>query len=250
MGLDSADHDGCGRPSIFVTNYENELHALHHNDCCDGRVAFRYATQVSGIAGIGQAHVGWGTHFFDMDLDGWEDLFIVNGHAIRFPIGRAKRAPRPVLFRNQGQGRFQDVSGQGGPYCQADHIGRGAAFGDLDNDGRIDLVVSNLKEPVALLRGVGGTGQHWLGVELAGKQHRDLVGAEIVLEAAGRTQRRFAKRGGSYASAKDPRHVFGLGDVDSIDRLTVTWPLGRTQEWRDLKVDRYWRLSEGEREAK
>ncbi len=250
MGLAAADYDGCGRPSLFVTNFENELHALYHNDCRDGRVAFRYATQVSGIASIGQAQVGWGTHFFDMDLDGWEDLFIVNGHAIRFPTGRAKRAQRPVLFRNLGQGRFQDVSGQGGPYGQAQHTGRGAAFGDLDNDGRIDVVVSHLNEPVALLRGVGGPGRHWLGVELVGKQHRDLVGAEIVLEAAGRTQRRFARGGGSYASANDPRHVFGLGDADKIDRLTVTWPLGQTEEWRDLQVDRYWRLREGEPEAK
>lgn len=250
MGLACADYDGCGRPSIFVANYENELHALYHNDCREGRVIFRYATQASGIAAIGQAYVGWGTHFLDMDLDGWEDLFIVNGHAIRFPTGRAKRAQRPVLFRNQGRGRFQDVSAQGGAYCQADHTGRGAAFGDLDNDGRIDLVISNLNEPVALLRGVGGSGKHWLGVELAGKGHRDVVGAEIVLEAAGRTQRRFAQGGGSYASANDPRHVFGLGDADKIDRLTVTWPRGATQEWKDLKVDRYWRLGEGEREAK
>jgi hypothetical protein len=250
MGLAAADYDGCGRPSIFVTNYENELHALYHNDCRDGRVAFRYTTQVSGIASIGQAHVGWGTHFFDMDLDGWEDLFLVNGHAIRFPTGRAKRAQRPVLFQNLGQGRFQDVSGQAGLYGQAEHTGRGAAFGDLDNDGRIDVVISHINEPIVLLRGIGGPGRHWLGVELIGKQNRDIVGAEIVLEAGGRTQRRFAQGGGSYASANDPRHVFGLGDADKVDRLAVTWPLGATQEWKDLRVDRYWRLGEGEREPK
>src|SRR5205085_11408593 len=108
---------------------------------------------------------------------------------------------------------------------QSDHVGRGAAFGDLDNDGRIDLVVSNINEPIALLRGVGGAGKHWLGIELAGKQHRDLVGAEIDLEAAGRKQTRFAKGGGSYASASDPGHVFGLGHADQIDRLRITWPL-------------------------
>jgi enediyne biosynthesis protein E4 len=250
MGLDAADYDGCGRPSLWVTNYENELHALYHNNSRNGRVVFLYATEMSGIAAIGQAYVGWGTHFFDMDLDGWEDLFIVNGHAIRFPSGRAKRAQRPVVFRNQGEGKFREVTRQGGPYCQSDHVGRGAAFGDLDNDGHIGVVISNINEPVALLRGVGGAGKHWVGVELAGKGHRDVVGAEVVLEAAGRKQTRFAKGGGSYASANDPRHLFGLDKADKIDRITVTWPSGQREEWKGLTVDQYWRLTEGENQAK
>ena len=156
MGADVCDYDGTLRPSVWCVNYEHEKHALYHNDSSGDRVVFRYATEAAGIAAIGLAYVGWGTHFLDMDLDGWVDIFIVNGHALRFPTGKAKRAQRPVLFRNQGQGRFKEATAQGGPYCQTNHVGRGAAFGDLDNDGRIDVVISNVNEPVALLRGVGG----------------------------------------------------------------------------------------------
>jgi hypothetical protein len=193
--------------------------------------------------------VGWGTHFLDCDLDGWEDILIANGHAIRFPVGQAPRAQRTILFLNQGRGRFQEASRRGGSYFATKHVGRGIAFGDLDNDGRIDAVLSNLNEPVGLLRGIGGEGKHWLGIELATKDHRDLVGARVVVEAAGRKQTRFAKNGGSYASAHDPRLHFGLGDAERIERVTVIWPSGKEERWKNVKVDRYWRLTEEQKEA-
>jgi hypothetical protein len=236
MGLDAGDCDGSGRPSIWVTNYENELHALYHNDCSTDakgeHIVFRFFTEVAGIAAIGQAYVGWGTNFVDMDLDGWPDLFVVNGHAIRFPKGKATRAQRPVLLLNQGKGRFRDISGRGGPYCQTEHVGRGAAFGDIDNDGRVDIVICNVNQPTALLRGIGGEGHHWLGIELETKSNRSPVGTVITLAAGGREQTRYGKGGGSYASAHDPRHLFGLGTTDKIDKLTVTWPSGQKQEWQ------------------
>src|SRR5207302_7381122 len=123
--------------------------------------------------------VGWGTAFIDIDHHGWEDLVVINGHAIRFPTGQAKRKQHPVLLRNQGNGRFLKATEQGGPFFGEEHCGRGLAIGDLDNDGNIDMVVNLLNEPVVVLRNVADTGSnHWLGIELAGKYHRYVAGTK------------------------------------------------------------------------
>jgi hypothetical protein len=245
MGLDAGDPDGTGLPSLWVTNYENELHALYRNRCNKDRVYFLFYTPASGIAAIGQKYVGWGTGFLDLDHHGWEDLFVANGHAIRHPTGTTRRQ-RPVLLRNRGGGQFKEITARGGPYFREPHLGRGAALGDLDNDGLVDLVVSHVNEPVAVLRNVARVpGHHWLGVELARPGHADVVGARVAVEAGGRTQTRFAKGGGSYASAPDRRHVFGLGAAARIDRVTVVWPDGQKQEWASLAPDRYYRLTQG-----
>lgn len=254
MGLDAGDPLGTGRPALWVTNYENELHALYLNDCRDNKVIFRYGTQLTGIAAIGQAYVGWGTHFLDLDLDGWQDLVVSNGHAIRFPKpGSAQRAERPVLLMNfeerNGRRKFRDETPRGGSYFQADHVGRGVAFGDLDNDGRPDMVLANLNQPTAVLRGIGGTGHHWLGIALKRKDNRNAVGARVVVETGGRKQTRFAKGGGSYASANDERFVFGLAQAEKADRVTVIWPNGAEETWEGLKGDQYWALTEGEKTA-
>jgi hypothetical protein len=119
------------------------------------------------------------------------------------------------------------------------HRGRGVGFVDLDNDGRVDLVISHLNEPVTVLRNVASPEHHWLGVQLEGAGHADVVGARVVLEAGGRKQTRFAKGGGSYASSSDRRLVFGLAKTDKIDRLTVIWPDRTQQQWTGLAVDRY-----------
>ncbi len=244
MGVDAADYDGCGRPSLFVANFQNESHALYHNECKGDRILFRHVTLAAGIAAIGQVYVGFGTSFLDFDNDGWEDLIVVNGHVMRHPTVLPRRQ-RPVLFRNEG-GHFQVATARGGPYFQKDHLGRGVAVGDLDNDGWPDLVISGTNEPIAVHRNVAKetAPHHWLGLELVGKDHRDLVGARIVLEAGGRKQTRFVKGGGSYLSARDPRQLFGLGNAERIDKLTVFWPSGKQQTWENLAVDRYHRVSE------
>src|SRR5262249_30999228 len=141
---------------------------------------------------------------------------------------------------------------QPGTYFQTDHMGRGLAVGDLDNDGRPDLVISHVNDPIVVLRNVAGDGEkrnHWLGIELSGKDHRDLVGVKLTLKTEGQIQTRFVKGGGSYLSAHDPRHLFGLGKTQKIESLTVTWAPGKTQTWDGaaLAVDRYWRLIEGEK---
>jgi hypothetical protein len=248
MGVDAGDFDRSGRPSIIVTNYENELPALYQNRCTGGRESFVFATQATGLAAVGGSYVSWGTGFFDFDLDGWEDLMIVSGHAIRFPT-KVDRKQKPALFHNEG-GRFKIVTPEGGPYFRQPHNARGAAFGDLDNDGKTDVVISHLNEPVVVLHNVAPTeGRHWIGFELVGEKNRDVVGARVVVEAGADKLTRFAKGGGGFASTHDRRLLFGLGATTKVGTITVHWPGGGTQQFKGLATDRYWRLVQGSPEA-
>jgi hypothetical protein len=246
MGLDAGDPFGTGKPGLWVTNYENELHGLYRNVSVGDRTHFLFATPASGIAALGQKFVGWGTGFADFDHDGWEDLFIANGHAVRYPTGTTRRQ-RAVLMLNRG-GKFTDISGQCGDYFGEQHLSRGVVLADLDNDGRIDVVVCYMNEPVTLLRNVTPAGNHWVGFELAGAAHADVVGARVTIDAGGRKQTRFAKGGGSYASSPDRRLVFGLGKEEKVDGITVFWPDGTVQEWKNLGIDRYHVLVQGKQE--
>ena len=248
MGVDAGDPEGTGKPALWVTNYENELHALYRNlTPSPDRPSFVFATQPSGIAAIGQKFVGWGTGFLDFDHDGWEDIFISDGHAIRFPTGTTRRQ-KPVLLQNKN-GKFTDVTKRAGTYFAEVHLGRGAVWADLDNDGRFDLVCCHTNEPVSVLKNVADVaGRHWLGVTLAGKDHADVVGARVVAETADGKMTRFAKGGGSYASSPDRRHLFGLGAADRVAKLTVYWPDGTTQEWADVPADRYVVIAQGQKE--
>jgi len=248
MGVDIGDYDGSGLAALFVTNYENEMHALYRN--LGNSEQFLFNTQATGIASIGQGYVGFGTRFLDIDGDGWWDLAICNGHVIRHPKHTGLKQ-RPILFRNQGKGNFVDVSSRGGSYFKTTHIGRGMAVGDLDNDGRPDLVISNLNEPIAILRNIAGEGgkrNHWLGISLARKEHRDAAGSRVTVETAGRKLTWYVRGGGSYLSSCDRRLLFGLGESNKIDRVVVEWSYGGTQNWAgaDLPTDRYWELREGD----
>jgi hypothetical protein len=255
MGLAASDFNSSGKPSIMVANYENELHALYRNDCIPNlkdrskdRIVFTFYTQPAGLAVFGRMTVGWGTGFFDIDHHGAEDLYIVTGHATRVPK-TSPRAQVPILARNEN-GKFKNIVKQGGSYFNSPHIARGAVQADFDNDGRVDLAVIHTNEPVAILRNEADTkDRHWLGVELTGKERRDVVGAKIIIEAGGRKQIRFAQGGGSYASSSDRRQVFGLDTAGHIDKLTVIWSNGKEQSFSGLKVDRYYRLSEGSDKA-
>src|SRR5262249_7004434 len=223
---------------------------LCRNDVGRGGLLFSYQTVAAGLASPSQKYVGWGTAFLDVDLDGWEDLFIVNGHVVRYhtETGVGRKHP-PVLYRNLG-GRFQDVSRQIGSYHQTNHLARGVGFGDLDNDGRTDLVISHVNEPVAVLRGVGGQGCHWLGVQLVGTDRACVVGARVELRVGKLTLTRFAKGGGSYLSSGDRRLVFGLGKEGQPGRLTVTWPDGTRQHFDGLAADRYHQIIQGQAKAR
>jgi len=247
MGTDIGDYDHSGWPSIWVTTYENEKHALFRNH---GKGVFYYSTQVSGIAAIGQLWVGFGTGFLDLDNHGFLDIMISNGHVIRCPVATTLQQ-RPVLLRNKGNGTFADITKQGGDYFRGQHIGRGVAIGDLENRGLPDLVISHLNEPVTLLRNEADVGNSWLGIELQGKEHRCIVGAKVVVEAGAKKWTGFAKGGGSYLSSCDRRFLFGLGDTTSIDLVRVTWPWGKEQSWqgKELALGHYWRLTEGQAAA-
>ena len=249
MGVDAGDFDRSGLASIIVTNYETELPALYQNRSVGERASFAFATQPTGLAAVGGQYVSWGTGFVDVDLDGWEDLFIVSGHAVRFPT-KIDRRQRPNLLMNSAA-RFRIATRQGGSYFQEPHNARGTAVGDLDNDGRPDLVVSHLNEPIVILRNVAPTdGRHWIGFELVGKENRDIVGGRVTVESTGGKQTRFVKGGGSFASTNDPRPLFGLGTDATVESVTVHWSWGGSQVFKNLKPDRYWKLVEGEDQPK
>ncbi len=248
MGVDAADYDGSGRPSLWVTTFEHERHALYRNEGNGDSPLFRYVTSEAGIGALGPWYVGFGTGFLDVDNDGWEDLVIANGHVRRQPT-RAPLRQRPVLLRNTGGRTFKDMTVEGGAYFQEAHRGRGLVVGDLDNDGQPDLVISHLNEAPVLLanrpRGAQAPKNHWLGLRLLGRNHRDVAGARVVAEVGKRRLTRFVKGGGSYLSSGDRRLLFGLREAKQVDRVTVYWPWGQEQHWDALPVDRYWNLAEG-----
>jgi hypothetical protein len=254
MGVDAADYNGAGALSLFVSNYQNEAHALYRNR---GGGRFVFASRSAGIAAVGLTYVGFGTGFLDFDLDGHEDLFLSNGHVVHYPPPPGEVRQRPLLLRNARRPGdsphevgFEDVSARAGPYFQARHLGRGAAVGDLDNDGRADIVLNPINEPAVVLHNRHDSGHHWLGVALVGRPYRDAVGARLELEVGGRTLVRAAKGGGSYLSSGDRRVIFGLGPAAAVGCLSVRWPSGKTQTWQGLAVDRYWALTEGEAQAR
>ncbi len=250
MGIAAGDYDRSGLPSLLVTNFQNQNHCLYRNL---GNGQFQHAEQAAGLLELGQDYVGFGAGFFDFDLDGAEDVFIANGHVLLHPKPPSTPKQRPVLLRNlfkpgtkPGQTRFENVTDRGGTYFRKDHMGRGVAFGDLDNDGGMDLVISHINEPVTLLRNRAARG-HWLGIELVDKEGRDPVGAKLSLDVDGQTLTRFAVSGGSYLSANDRRHLFGLGKAAQLQKLTVRWPSGRVESWNGaaLAIDRYHKIIEG-----
>jgi len=243
MGVAVADYDGNGFLDILKTNFSGDLPSLYKNE--DGR----FFSDLSQQAGLGKNQLlGWGVVFLDADEDGWKDIVMANGHVYpevdRTNLGERYRQ-KTLLYRNLGNGRFADISEQAGPGFQALRPARGLAAGDLDGDGRPELVVVNTNEAPSLLKNEGRR-QNWLLVRLVGtKSNRSAIGARVTLEARGRNQMEEVRSGGSYYSHNDFALHFGLGAAPVIDRLEVRWPSGLVQQWRQVAVNRKIVITEG-----
>jgi hypothetical protein len=235
MGTDLADFDDDGWLDIVVTNFSSDVNTLYHN------VMGQYFLDESHSRGMSVTYsrLSWGTAFHDFDNDADQDLFIANGHVYanvdEYSIGTSYRQPND-LFVNAA-GRFERAPAGGGLALERSF--RGAAFADYDDDGDMDVLVTALDEPPLLMRNVTPTSGHRLQVRLVGsRSNRDGVGARVTLTAAGRTQLRERKGGGSYLSASEPRLHFGLGGATSAERVQVLWPSGRKQTIENVPADR------------
>ena len=240
MGIASGDFDLDGDEDLFVTNIVGETSVLYVND---GRGNFDDGRAKSGLAALTAAFTGFGTDWIDYDNDGWPDLFIANGAVNIVEALRGQPSPyrmRNQLLRNTGGGRFEETSGAAGPALARAEIGRGAAFGDIDNDGDVDIVVSNNNGPVRLLLNQAGTRNHWLEVRLEQRPaNRFGIGSWVGVErAGGRTLWRRVRTDGSYLSASDVRAHFGLGASADVSAIAVRWPDGERERWADVKADR------------
>jgi len=239
MGAAAGDYLHEGRPSIFRTNFSDELETLYHNR---GKGDFEDVSIDSGL-GRNTRFVGWGAGFFDFDNDGWEDLFLANGHA--FPeIDRLnidiRYRERAILYANN-HGKFTDISESAGPAILAPHSSRGVAFADYDNDGLVEILVNNQNEPPSLLRTreTADTHNHWITLRLEGvRANRSAIGAQVRVTAGSLVQTAEVRSGGSYLSQSDLRLHFGLGSESKIDKVEITWPGGPHQIEMDLAVDR------------
>ncbi|MFC5862325.1 CRTAC1 family protein [Acidicapsa dinghuensis] len=246
MGIAVGDYLNNGNLDFAITDFSDEEKLLMKND---GKGAF---TEASFAAGLGHKTVpflGWGDGFLDFDNDGWLDLMFINGHiypaADRLDWGTSY-AQRPELFRNMGDGKFEEVLPVKGSGLAQIVSGRGAAFGDLFNNGKIDVVISPIDGPPVLLKNVNPDHHHWVELKLIGgsKSPRDAVGATVYLSANGMRQRQDVLSGGSYSSTNDPRVHFGLGDSTSAASAEIHWPSGATEKIVLPAVDRIYTVTE------
>jgi hypothetical protein len=237
MGVDDADYSGDGHLDIFRTNFSDEFETLYRNR---GKGDFDDVTLDAGL-GQNTRYVGWGTGFFDFNNDGWKDLLLVNGHvfpevdSLHIDIHYRDRA---ILYQNLGNGKFEDISRDAGPALQEKHSSRGAAFGDIDNDGSIEIAINNQNEPPSLLKQMTKPVGHWLLLKLVGtRSNRSAIGAHVRVLANDRAQIGEVRSGGSYLSQNDLRLHFGLGAATEAQQIEVVWPSGARQTWRNVEAD-------------
>ena len=238
MGTEIADYDGDGLPDIFVTNFSDELNTLYRNE---GNLSFDDVTLKAGLQS-GLTPLGFGTRLFDYDNDGDLDLHVTNGHVIdnvNLYHPHLKYAQRDLLYENLGNGRFKDVSAGAGPAFVIEHVGRGSAVADLDNDGDLDIVISNLGARPFLFRNDSTPQGHWLSLDL------DRPDARVELTAGGRTQHRYATSVSSYLSSSDSRLHFGLGQSKQVERIEITWITGSKSILENIGADRVIKVSAG-----
>lgn len=251
MGIAIGDYQHTGRIDLFTTTFSDDYKTLYRND---GQGNYSDVTYQAGLAGPTTPFLSWGTGFLDYDNDGWLDLFIANGHVypeVDKQDWGTTWAERPQLFRNLDGKKFQEVPPATGSGLADVITARGAAFGDLFNDGEIDVVINNMDARPTLLRNVTKNGNHWLELKLTGgpKSPRDAIGAKVFLKSGGVRQRGDVYSGGSYGSSSDQRIHFGLGKATKVDSIEIHWPSGATEKIATPGVDRVLAVQEGMKAA-
>jgi hypothetical protein len=245
MGVAVGDYDRNGTMDVFRTNFAGDTSTLYANTgsgLCEDR------TFSAGI-GLNTRWLGWGTAFVDFDNDGWLDLFLTNGHVypeVRQLATESGYEQRKVVYRNDGKGHFTDISERLGPPVTTPKAGRGAAFGDFDNDGQIDVAIANVNDRPDLFRLSSPAANHWITLALTGtSSNRNAIGARVHAVAGGVQQWQEVRGGGSYFSQNDLRVHFGLGDATRVDLVEVRWPNGAEERWENLEAGRFHTLKEG-----
>jgi enediyne biosynthesis protein E4 len=233
MGVQLLDYDNNGSFDIWVANYERESNAVYQGQ---GNMLFRHVSNRTGVTAVGSLFVGWGTLCFDADHDGDEDVFVSNGHVIRYPRASPLRQT-PLFFENMAGERFRNVAEQAGTYMSQPHMARGSATSDLDNDGDWDVVVMHTGEQTSLLQNTCRTG-NYLTLELFGRSSsRDAVGTVVQLTAGGKKTLRQWVGGGSYASTSTRRLHFGFDTADAVEQVEIRWPSGVVQQLSDVTAN-------------
>jgi hypothetical protein len=249
MCLSVDDYDNDGLLDLYVSDFEDVPHHLWRNL---GAGTFEEVSRKAGIATISARFLSFGGGFIDFDNDGWVDLFIANGHVyqgVENSTAKGHYKQINLLFRNNRDGTFADVTADAqahGNGFSVPHLGRGAAFADLFNDGHEDIIVANNDDPPSILRNRSGGTNHFASFKLVGTRgNRDALGARIRVKAGGVSQMRELAAAGSYLSQGDLRAHFGLGSSTRIDIIEVTWPSGRRQEFHNVRADQFYVIEEG-----
>ena len=244
MGTEFADYNNDGRPDIFVDDLANQMYAIFQNN---GDGTFTYTTYDTDLGRISMLHSGWGVRFLDYDNDGWKDVIIAQGHdldTIQLSYPQLRYREPLMLLRNDGK-RFVDVSAESGTVFQQAWVGRGLASGDLDNDGRVDIVVTTNDGPAYVVRNETNTNNHWLTLNLVGhRSNRDAIGAEVKVTTSQGAQYATVSTAASYLSSSDKRVHFGLGSESVAQSIEIHWPSGIVQTLKNVSADRILQVDE------